>query len=117
MKNFTDRIPVTPNRRKITFEAEPVNGINYATVEFADGATVTGTPLNREAFLAIQGFQTLHTTFNNITGDITETDADDNTLITSVVGNVITEVYTCGTQTATRTTTFNINGSISEVIS
>ena len=71
MKDFTDRIPLNPGRRKITHE----NGTSeYVTVEMADNPTVIGTPLNREAFMALQGFEAFHVTFND-DGSITETNA------------------------------------------
>lgn len=120
MKNFIDREPVNPNRKKITFEADPVSGVNYATVEFADSAPVDklGTSLNRAMMMALQTFYGNTVEFGS--GTITETNSDGDTLVTTFVGGspyVITSVFTSGTMVMTKTTTFNLDGTISEVIS
>lgn len=51
---FIDRVPTNANRRKITYED---GSSEYATIEYADNPTVTGTMLNAN-------------NFNNITNDI-----------------------------------------------
>ena len=44
MIEILDRLPTQPNRKKIT----PENGAAYyATVEYADVPTETGTPINK----------------------------------------------------------------------
>lgn len=42
---FTDRVPAKPNRRKFIFD-DTTLGTKYATVEYADEPTTTGTVLN-----------------------------------------------------------------------
>ena len=71
MKDFLDRIPTQAGRRKIT-HADGTS--EYVTVEMADEPSVEGTPLNRAAFMALQGFEAFHVTFND-DGSITETNA------------------------------------------
>lgn len=71
MKDFLDRIPTQAGRRKIT-HADGTS--EYVTVEMADEPSVEGTPLNRAAFMALQGFEVFHVTFND-DGSITETNA------------------------------------------
>lgn len=85
--------------------------------EFIDEtAEKAGTPINRAALMAIQGFQAKTTTFN-ADGSITETNADGHTLTTTFNNDgSITETFV-GEKTITKTTTFGEDGSISEVIS
>lgn len=85
--------------------------------EFIDKtAEQSGTPINREAMMAIQGFQAKNTVFNN-DGSIMETNEDGHTLTTVFnEDGSITETFV-GEKTITKTTTFNSDGSISEVIS
>lgn len=114
MRNFLDRIPSIANRYKMTDEG---GHVSYATIERADNPTVTGTALNREAFMALQGMEASNTVFNT-DGSITET-YDTGTLVTSFLsnGNVV-EVFTANSgQVINKTTKFNLDGSISEVIS
>ena len=119
MKNFVDRVPTNPNKKKITFEGVPVIGINYATVEFEDTPTVAGTNLNRQAFMAMQGFISCTVEFDTPTaGDITETNGDGDTLVTEFPdGSTVVETFTSGAVVIIKTTTFNIDGSITIVIS
>lgn len=57
-----------------------------------------------------------NTVFNS-DGSITETDADENTIVTTFNSDgSITEVYTINGVSTTKKTTFNSDGSISEVI-
>ena len=86
-------------------------------IEFIDKTQETsGTPINRDSMMAIQGFSSKITVFNN-DGSILETNADGHTKTTSFLedGSVV-EVFV-GEKTITKTTTFNEDGSISEVIS
>ena len=54
MTNFVDREPTQPGRRKITHE----DGTSeYVTISMADNPDVAGTPLNRAAMMALQGFE------------------------------------------------------------
>lgn len=76
-----------------------------------------GTWVNRRALMAMQGFFGGTTTFN-ANGNITEVNQDGDTLVTIFNANgTITERFTSGTQVITKTTTFNNDGSITEVIS
>ena len=86
-------------------------------IEFIDKTSEqNGTPINRENLMAIQGFQAKNTVFND-DGSIMETNEDGHTLTTVFNSdNSITETFT-GEKTITKTTNFNDDGSISEVIS
>lgn len=58
MKDFIDRKPTKAGRRKITYE----DGTSeFVTVEMADDPSTEGTPLNREAFMSLQGFTSENT--------------------------------------------------------
>lgn len=89
MKDFVDRQSTKAGRRKITYED---GRSEFVTVEIADQPTVEGTALNREAFMALQGFEETYTVFNP-NGSITET---------NVLGESLTTV-------------FNPDGSIAEI--
>lgn len=114
MKNFIDRVPANPNRYKITNES---GGVSYATIEREDNASVVGTALNREAFMALQGMEASNTVFN-ADGSISEI-YGTGTLVTFFPANGdVVERFTSNTgQIITKTTKFNTDGSISEVIS
>lgn len=87
-------------------------------IEFIDKtSTVEGTKINRKNLMAMQGFVGVTTVFRD-DGSIVETNEHGHTLTTSFSddGNVITETFV-GEKTITKTTTFNANGSIVEVIS
>lgn len=83
MKEFIDRQPTKAGRRKITYE----DGTSeYVTVEMADEALVDGTPLNREAFMDLQGFSTENTTIStedNVT-TVTVEHADGGKTVTTI---------------------------------
>jgi hypothetical protein len=66
--------------------------------------------------MAIQGFQAKTTTINDEGTVIVETNGEGHTLTTTITDAVITEVFV-GQKTITKTTTFNNDGSITEVIS
>lgn len=85
--------------------------------EFIDKTTEqSGTPINRENLMAMQGFIGTQTTFNE-DGSITETNSDGEKLTTTFNDDgSITETFV-GDKTLTKTITFNEDGSISEVIS
>lgn len=114
MRDFRDRQPTKTGRRKLTYED---GSYEFVTVEMADEPTVEGTPLNREVYMAMQGFEAVNTTFNQ-DGSITESNLSGDVLTTVFhADGSITEVFV-GTSgiTLTKTTTFNKDGSISEVV-
>lgn len=112
MKDFKDRQPTKAGRRKLTFD----DGTSeYVTVEMADEPAVEGTALNREAFMALQGFEENTTVFND-DGSITETNALSETKVTTFNSDgSISEVFTNkdGLQIGKKTL-FNSDGSITE---
>ena len=113
MREFLDRASTKPLRRKVTHED---GSSEFVYIKKADEPTENGTPINRQAMMALQGFEAKTTTFND-DGSITETNADGDTLTTTFnEDGSITEVFK-GKKTITKTTTFNEDGSISEVIS
>ena len=86
-------------------------------VDFIDKTNEqSGTPINREHLMALQGFIATDTMFN-ADGSIVETNGKGEVLTTSF-GNdgSIVEVFV-GKKTITKRTTFNENGTISEVVS
>lgn len=86
-------------------------------IEFIDkSATVNGTPINRANMMAIQGFETTITVFND-DGSITETNSKGQTKTTYFNNDgSITEVFV-GEKTITKKTTFHENGKrIEEVL-
>lgn len=92
-------------------------------VEFIDKTSEqSGTPINRGNMMAIQGFvstQTLPPTKNELGEDqIIQINTETNEqLITTFKLNGQIEEKFIGKYTMTKTTTFNTDGSISEVIS
>ena len=86
-------------------------------IEFIDKTSEqSGTPINRENLMAMQGFIAKITVFNE-DGSITETNSKDETLTTVFnEDGSITETFV-GEKTITKTTTFNEDGSITEVVS
>lgn len=85
-------------------------------VEFIDKtSTQNGTPVNRSNLMAIQGFDTTETVFND-DGSITQTNSRGETL--TVIFNddgSITETFV-GEKTISKTTKFDENGKITEEI-
>ena len=113
MRDFQDRISEKPNRHKI---AEEGGGIKYATIERADNPTREGTVLNREVFMALQGFQETTTMFNE-DGSITELNGARDPLVTTFnEDGSITETFT-NTEgvVIAKKTIFQADGSIREV--
>lgn len=78
-------------------------------------ADMVGTYSAGEIDSLLQGFVAKETVFN-ADGSITETGADGSTKVTIFGDGVITETYTAGGVTATKTTTFNADGSITESV-
>lgn len=114
MKDFVDRQPAKAGRRKITYE----DGTSeFVTVEMADETTVEGTALNREAFMALQGFQSTSTEFMP-DGSIVETNSVGDTLTTTFpVGSISLEVFTSVTTGISITKrTYEENGLIKEEV-
>lgn len=75
-----------------------------------------GTPINRKNLMAIQGFITQNTTVN-ADGSIVQVNSDGQRLTTTFNDDgSITETFV-GEKTITKTTSFGLDGSISEVIS
>lgn len=85
--------------------------------EFIDEtAEKQGTPINRKNLMAIQGFITQNTTLN-ADGSIVQVNSDGQRLTTTFNDDgSITETFV-GEKTITKTTSFGLDGSISEVIS
>ena len=79
-------------------------------------STTAGTDVNRAALMAIQGFKAQSTVIDSSGTVITETNDEGHTLTTRIGTNTITETFV-GKKTITKTTTFNSDGSITEVIS
>ncbi len=85
-------------------------------VEFIDiTAEKDGTPLNRKNMMAVQGFEAQTTVFND-DGSITQTNDIGQTKTTAFNDDEIVETFV-GEKTIVKTTTFNKDGSISEVVS
>lgn len=78
-------------------------------------AEMVGTYSAEQIDILLQGFSAKDTVFN-ADGSITETGSDGSTKTTVFGASVITETYSSGDLTATKTTTFNDDGSISEHI-
>ena len=75
-----------------------------------------GTPINRKNLMAIQGFINQNTTVN-ADGSIVQVNQDGQRLTTTFNDDgSITETFV-GEKTITKTTSFGLDGSISEVIS
>ena len=85
--------------------------------EFIDETTEKqGTPINRKNLMAIQGFVNQNTTVN-ADGSIVQVNSDGQRLTTTFNDDgSITETFV-GEKTITKTTSFGLDGSISEVIS
>ena len=85
--------------------------------EFIDETTEKqGTPINRKNLMAIQGFINQNTTLN-ADGSIVQVNSDGQRLTTTFNDDgSITETFV-GEKTITKTTSFGLDGSITEVIS
>lgn len=78
-------------------------------------STESGTPINRDNLMAIQGFDASTTKFNS-DGSIVETNSLGHTLTTTFSNGNIIEKFV-GNKTITLTTKFNDDGTISGVLS
>ena len=85
--------------------------------EFIDETTEKqGTPINRKNLMSIQGFTNQNTTFN-ADGSVVQVNSDGQTLTTIFnEDGSITETFV-GEKTITKTTSFGLDSSITEVIS
>lgn len=114
MRDFMDRVPSNPNRKKIVHAD---SSEEFVTITFADNPTENGTNLNRNAFMAMQGMEPSTTEFNE-DGSITETFQTGVLTTTFNEDGSITEVFVGGGGLSiAKTTSFNEDGSISESIS
>lgn len=120
MKDFLDRIPTRAGRRKIT-HADGTS--EYVTVEMADNPSVEGTPLNREAFMALQGFSTedisISESGNVITVIINYKDGGKTVITITTISDTLTNVvlkYTGNTGLVMqKKTTIDTSGSIIKI--
>lgn len=121
MKDFIDRISGKPNRYKMTKEND--GSSEYVTMQLEDEASKVGTPLNREAFMAVQGFRGADTTISksgNATTIITDF-ADGGKSVTNISkdisGNtIITELYTgFSGESIKKTTTISKSGDVTNI--
>lgn len=85
-------------------------------IDFIDKtAENTGTPLNRENMMGLQGFEAKEISFGD--GEIVERNSKGHTKTTKFnKDGSITETFV-GEKTITKTTIFNADGTITEVIS
>lgn len=79
-------------------------------------STIDGTNINREALMAIQGFKAQSTAISPSGAIIIETNDEGHKLTTQIRTDSVIETFV-GEKTITKTTTFNSDGSIVEVIS
>lgn len=86
-------------------------------IDFIDKTSEqNGTPINRDNLMAVQGFVGMSTIFN-ADGSITETNSKGETLTTIFNADRSIVQTFVGEKTITKTTTFNTDGGITEVIS
>lgn len=91
MLNFIDRIPTFPNRKKITKQDGTVE---YATIEYADEATQSGTVINKYSMNKIQDLTNYTVTIHS-DGRIEKVFKDNSKVITSFPenGNIVQEYF------------------------
>lgn len=120
MKDFLDRIPTQAGRRKIT-HADGTS--EFVTVEMADEPSVEGTPLNREAFMNVQGFSSEDTTIStsgNVT-TVTITHSDGGKTVTTITKNsdtlttVVSKYTGPSGNVITKTTTIDTSSSVTRI--
>lgn len=110
MRNFTDAIPPIGKAKKRT-----INGIE-SEIGYPPGWQ-DGTVINRDIMMALQGFDNTSTIFN-ADGSITEANALGETCVTRFnADGSITETFSAGAQQMTKTTYFDTDGKIREVLS
>ena len=115
MLDIKNRIIQYPNRYKQTlvvgtsdtYDLEPITGV----------VTEVGTKVDRNLLFGLQGFHGNTITFNS-DGSIVEVNGEGGIKTTSFPSATsIIETFVSDGHSITKTTTFNIDGSISEVIS
>ena len=119
MINVNDVVPTTPANiyryEVVNADGSSKNPVEYMYLKFAPGTlALTPTAVNRATLMAMQGFISQTTVFNE-DGSVTETNAEGHTLVTTFPSETVTvETFTAGTQVITLTTTVNADGSVSE---
>ena len=114
MIDVIDRVPTNAGRVILAPVAGQEN--TYDMVR-ADDPRIEGTPMNRDLFMQMQGFEASTTVFNS-DGSITETGATGTKKTVFNADGSITETFTGTTgKVIVKTTTFNSDGSISTSIS
>lgn len=114
MRDFVDRVPSMPNRKKI---AHADGSEEFATITYADNPTENGTQLNRNVFMQIQGMDAVRTVFNS-DGSIVQTYSTGTLTTVFNEDGSITQTFVGGSGfSISKTTTFNSDGSITESIS
>lgn len=113
MIEILDRVPSVgkQNMKKIIY---PDGREEIVTIVAADDAVVSGTPVNRNTLMALQGFVAKTTRFDD-DGSFVETNGAGHTKTTAYNNGSIIETFV-GETTITKETTINEEGSISEVI-
>lgn len=120
MKDFIDRVPLNPGRRKITHE----DGTSeYVTIEMADNPTTIGTPLNRAAFMDLQGFSSENIDISksgNVTTVTMKHDDGGKTVTTitknsSTLSTVVSKYTGISGNEITKTTTIDTSGSTTKI--
>lgn len=110
MRNFKDAIP--PQGKG---SVRVIDGTEK-DISFPEGWQ-DGTIVNRDALMAVQGFENVTTAFND-DGSISETNALGEVCVTTFnADGSITETFTAGVQTMIKTTYFDADGKIREVLS
>ena len=115
MKDFLDRQPTKAGRRKLTYEDGTTE---YVTVAMADEPTEEGTPLNRTAFLALQGVDRSSTSISKSNGvtTVTNTNEEGEKTVTTITKNGSTSTLIAtftnknGATVTTTTTISKANG-------
>lgn len=122
MKDFVDRIAVQPHRYKMTKETD--GSFEYVTMDLEDSPSVEGTPLNREAFMAVQGFRSANTSISKADGftTISASYADGGNSETTISkdesgSTIIVELYTGESgQSIKKTTTISKSGDVTNIM-
>lgn len=108
-----DRVPVNPGRVRMI----PVSGqTNTYELVRADNPSVSGTSLNRDLLMKMQGFEASTSTFNS-DGSITEVGSTGTLKTVFNSDGSIVETFTATSGgSIKKTTVFNSNGSITVTV-
>ena len=111
--NVENRVPANAGRVKMT----PVDGQSYTyDLIRADNPSVTGTSVNRDLLMKMQGFEASTTTFNS-DGSITEVGSTGTLKTVFNANGSITETFTATAGgSISKTTVFNSNGAITVTV-